>query len=479
MSVIMKPWLWETFSEVLTPTTFSVSDAGPLGAPIVGFSIRRGADRELLLTTTAPGRHEPRERGKMGEVSILNNQVTFKGPSNDSSATAFALFPRRTTTAFKEAGPVTVQESPVSKLEVWLGRRAQTEFTFDWLENVDRSAHWRGAGIRDRPGEPGTRTFGNGPGAINLPTPDGHNGLKSGVLEMEVGGWHLFLCRDDVSDPDAIWPGYLVYSGAPDDEVRKRIREVVGFALGCGFVYRGSSGLNAKSQLVWTSAQSDNPWGSRIWEKPADPPAPLGTWTDGWVHEENASRVASALFNSYDELDFRALHWAYWHAVCASGHIAAGHFGAAIEAVQAAYAKSHPNPSRNRLIADSGEARRLREALCKVVVDLQPPTEIRAAIEAKIALINRPSGAEVSKRIMSELGLSLGPLETAAWRRRNEAAHGKARKPTDSLPVSRDTTLLRIILNRLVLRIAEASPVYLDFYAPGYDVHGIGSPVER
>jgi hypothetical protein len=44
------------------------------------------------------------------------------------------------------------------------------------------------------------------------------------------------------------------------------------------------------------------------------------------------------------------LSWAYWHAMCAPVHMAAGRFGAATEALQNAYMKAHSGKFSTSLI---------------------------------------------------------------------------------------------------------------------------------
>lgn len=47
----------------------------------------------------------------------------------------------------------------------------------------------------------------------------------------------------------------------------------------------------------------------------------------------------------------------------------------------------------------------------------------------------------------------------------------------DTIPIMRDTKLLRILLNRMVLRISSASPTYVDDYTVGRSIRALAQPV--
>lgn len=474
----MNHWLWETFHELLNGPGFSISDSGPLLGPITKFRVERDDNRNIALHTLS--RNYPRS-GRSGElvgaIRPLTECVTLTSQFG-FNATAKAVYPVADNATYDaHDGPQCWQRSYVGEIEICAQRPKPVAVTLDWLENVDReSCRWVGEVIRTKQSKTDTRTVGEGASAIVLKGRGGRDGHSNAALQMKIGGIALFVCA--ITGPSKqVRPGYILYNGAPDAEVRRRIREVVGFALGSGFVHLGSTALDKDSHLVWTTAVSGNPFGDRLFEHAAEPPAPLGQPIDGVVEQAMVDRIANALFDHYDELDFRSLSWAYWHAVCAPAHMAAGHFGAAIEAVQAAYLDARPEKKLGRIVQDKSLAKKMVKALSKTLEEFNLDQSTQEAVQNKIANINQPSGAAVSQRLMADLGLEMGPGEQAAWQRRNQAAHGKARRPEDSIPIARETELLRSLLNRLVLRIASASPTYIDRYTPGYRVRPLSQPV--
>jgi hypothetical protein len=473
----MQSWQWECFDRVLSGPNFLMSDSGPLVAPVRSFSAHRDPKGRLVLETVAAGdlRH-PNPEPTPGLVHKVTATVEFKARTG-GRATAFAVTPGDRSESWNaDRIPECHETSHLGAIEIFV-RPGPAAYVFDWLENVDhQSMIWMGEMIRDRttPGE--TRRIGNGEAAILLKGGGNRNGSHRGALELHVGGHELFLCAAfDIETRTR--PGYILYRGVPDDTTRRKIRNAIGFALGVGFVYLGSTAINAASELVSTYAMSSQNFGERIFDHYALPPAPLSGPGQDMVDQKVLSRVADAIYAHYDDMDFDSLSWAYWHAVCAPLHMKAAHFGSAIEAVQAAYMKAHPNSGRTKLIADATLAKLVAKRLKDSIADLEFDSAVAKALDDKLAGINKASGVAVSDRLFDELGLRLGDDERAAWQRRNHAAHGRPLTQEDSVPLVRDTNLLRILLNRLVLKIAGASPTYLDTYTVGWGLRALGQPV--
>jgi len=155
------------------------------------------------------------------------------------------------------------------------------------------------------------------------------------------------------------------------------------------------------------------------------PPAPLGA---RWQHEIDRvpfTRLVNAVFHNYEALDFGNLSWAYWHALCATPHIASVHFGAAIEMLLRQYAAMKPDRFPQGIIATarfgSGFPVRLRGG-CKT----GNPEEKKNALRGNIGGLNRVHQRDTMEAILKDIGIVLGPDESQAWKRRNDAAHGIA-----------------------------------------------------
>lgn len=474
----MTAWLWECFDAYLNDGGFEVSDPGPVVGPVREISIRRLGNGELELTAVSP-RHAPVNDDSLpGSMRTLTEQIGFTSPGGYEAIAKAVHWRRKSNGRDPVSGPRHTAGYFVGEILITRPSPPPVAFTIDWLNNVDReSCHWLGGSIDDQRDITETRTIGQGVSRVTLKGSGagGRLGSYSAALEMVIGGFRLFVCASQEGPKDR-WPGYILYEGAPDDEFRRRVREVVGFTLGSGLVWLGSTALDGDSQFIWTSARSASPFGRDV--DAADPPAPLSQRMENAVEQDAVGRVASALFDHYDELDFRALSWNYWFAVNAPGHMAAGHFGAAIEALEKAYLDAHPDFEPTGPIKDEELETCVRQALRKCVDELELDKCMTQQLHTKIGDFNRPSGASTRRQLMERLGLGWGAAEKAAWSRRNAAAHGKVRSPGDSIPTARDIVILRTILNRMVLKIAGASPTYIYRYTPGNRVRALSQPID-
>lgn len=476
----MTAWLWECFADYLNGGGFEINNPGPVIGPVSEISIRRLGNGELELTTIST-RHAPIKDDHVlpGSVLSLTEQISFTGHGGYEAVAKGVHWRSRSNGGDLVGGPRHTAQYYVSQIAITRPSPPPVAFTIDWLNNVDReSCHWLGGSICDRREIVETRTIGERSSGVTL-TGSGigsRMGSYSAVLEMVIGSVRLFVCASKEGPKDR-WPGYILYEGAPDDEFRQRVREVIGFTLGSGLVWLGSTALDKDSQFVWTCALSASPFGREVVEA-ADPPAPLSQRMENTFEQETVGRVASAIFEHYDELDFRALSWNYWFAVNAPGHMAAGHFGAAIEALEKAYFKAHPGFKATGPIKGRKLAKRVRDALRKCVDDLKLDEDVSRQLHIKIDGLNHPSGSSARQQLMERLGLGWGAAENAAWLRRNAAAHGAVRRPEDGIPTIRDNVILRTILNRMVLKIAGASPTYIDRYTPGYRVRALTQPID-
>ncbi|MCG9914929.1 MAG: hypothetical protein MH112_01020 [Phenylobacterium sp.] len=475
----MTAWLWECFDEYLNGGHFEISDPGPVVGPVREISIRRLDNGGLELTTISP-RHAPiGDYSVPGSIRTPTERIGFTSDSGYEAIATEVHWHSKSNGGDLVVGPRHTARYYVGQILITRPSPPPVAFTIDWLNNVDRqTCHWLGGSIDDRRDVTETRTIGQGVSSVTLKGSGagGRLGSYSAALEMVIGGVRLFVCASREGPKDR-WPGYILYEGAPDDEFRQRVREVVGFSLGSGLVWLGSTALDGDSQFVWTSARSASPFG-RDWVDAADPPAPLSRRMENAVEQDAVGRVASSLFDHYDELSFRALSWNYWFAVNAPRHMAAGHFGAAIEALGTAYLDAHPGFKPTGPIQDRALARSVRKALRKCVEELKLDDVVTRHLCDKIGKSNDPSGASLRRQLMERLGLRWGSAENAAWERRNIAAHGTVQHRDESIPTARDTVILRTILNRMVLKIAGASPTYIDRYTPGYRVRALSQPID-
>jgi len=415
-----------------------------------------------------------------GTVRLTTETVEFAG-NGGIHCTAHGVLPFSTSeTHNAELVKETTQKAQVHSLTARLRNDVAPAYTIDWLENLDiASSVWTGSVVSDKREIVDTRTLGHGAGAIELSAHDTRFPMTiCSVLSIIINGVQLYLCASDSSVSNGCKkPGYMLYVGNPDDAVRQKIREVVSFCLGNYLIYLGSTSLCQESEIITFSAVSPPSIG-RVSEILVLPPAPLGDMYRRQVDQQAVSRMANAIYIHYDELRFGAFSWAYWHAMCAPVHMAAAHFGAAIEAVQDAYVKSHPTKFKTKLITDKAVWKSLSRAFLAAIVDAGLDPCIAKILTRKVENnLNETPPSVKSEKLLAEIGITLSSIENAAWKSRNNAAHGGELRLESLIPTIRETKLLRIILHRIVLKITGASDCYHDDYSIGHSIRKVTDPV--
>lgn len=174
----------------------------------------------------------------------------------------------------------------------------------------------------------------------------------------------LYLCHlEKIKDTHAKKPGCIMYVGFPTDEFRDKVRRCLSYVLGSYFVYLGVSRFDAEWHL--TDFEAIDPYSMRgqAMRLGSMPPSPLGGPRGFWdIDPTRLSRMVNALYAKYDALNFGVVSWAYWHAVAATPHIAAVHFGAALESLQRAFL-STSSAQVSSTVVDEETWERIRSAL--------------------------------------------------------------------------------------------------------------------
>jgi hypothetical protein len=479
----MFSWEWENL-EAIFANGVTIDDHGPLKGPIYKFSINRGTDLHLCMVTQAnESAQDTAVVEPPGTVRINDDKVTFAS-SSGHELTAEGVQAKHTQIRIEGGAPgVLTQKVRIHRLSGKIFPYERTvKYAIDWLENVDPVFVWPNR-IDEKAESNTSRIFG-GVAAPLVPvssetlTMSGSGNSEGGswaCVRLTVDGTTLFLCEARAGIAQHIQkPGYIVYEGDPTEEFRDKVRRCLSFCLGMYLVYLGSSWLDDTSHLIWFEAVSAYSLRGRAMELPPTPPSPLGTRWQWEINREILTRMVNAIYRKYEDLNFGVVSWAYWHAVAASPHIAAVHYGAALESLLRAYSKVE-SLSRTQQILDLGQWQTLRKnlELCLDQVDITP--EIRRIFKNKIQNLNSRSQHSSGKDLVDKLALRLSARERAAYDSRHESAHGK----DDEVDVEwiRDLKIMRIRFHRILLSMTQAHDSYYDYFTLGHPVRNLQDPI--
>jgi hypothetical protein len=477
----MSSWEWEDFERRLTPTWFRVSGSDCLRLPIDSFSITRNDKRQIVLSTLVTGEASSVAIDHpAGTVRRLTETVSFEGHPAfpGQSAVGRGVIPRGYhETHNHDDIKETRENATLTSLDVCLRPSLEPAFTIDWIENLDTSLGvWSGAPFHHKSETSERLALGSGTTMITLIGGTNSERHGHGCLELTVGGVDLLLYAAVSRGDENQRRGCILYRGDPGEDSRHRIREVISFCLGNYLIYLGCSRFSAGSELLSLSAVSAHGVGVRGFDTHVLPPAPLGRRYKHEVDPRILGPMANAIYAHYDELDFTELSWSYWHAAVAPTHMAAAHYGAALEALQRSLLAANPAKFRTKVVEDTETWESLQSQL-QVIIDAAPIDSSRKRVlRNKVSSnLNQLPQSLITKEFAAPLGLVLSPVEERAWANRNRAAHGSSLK-ADRVTTIKETKVLKTLIHRLVLKITGASDQYHDYYTQHFPVRHIDDP---
>lgn len=475
----MAAWEKDPTESIINGGYFQIMEPGPLHAPIQSFSICRDEKLEFVLTTRAPAGAASKAKEFPSGTVRLNTERVELDSIGGVKASFVGVISRRVTIGSDERGIGELREE--AKVHVVEGRmpgHEEPKYSIDWLGNVaGHSFHWPDS-IRTETVTSITRRLGRDDDTTELN--DVHEQVSSsmGAVKLVVSGTEFYLCATSSKpDEDPLKSGCIVYLGTPDDEFRKKIRNCLSFALGVYLVYLGTTRFTKEWRIADFKSISAYSMDRKAFHLVTLPSAPLHpSWQFG-IERAILSRIVNAIFAQYDTLKFGDLSWAYWHALGATPHIAAVHFGAAIEALLRRYVEGQPDKFPTKLIEDRAVWKILKEQVEATVEGLSIPEDNRSILLANLGSLNRVPLKTLMDRVLAELGIKLSETEKEAWKRRDDAAHGNEIEPGGELTLIRDNKLLGIIFHRLLLRMTNASDLYFDFCTGGFPTRKLEDPV--
>ena len=339
--------LAEDSLDLLNGGHFQITDPGPLHAPIQCFTVRRDDKLTLTLETEADaGATSTAKTPRPGTVRFATDVVKLVNIAGVEAELSGVIGYHLSNRDGGHSRSPLKELAQVHQLRVTPGDAGAAAFTIDWLENLPRSPFVWPDLFRTETETKTTRSIAPDNEGITITASRGRTSTGHSAAKLTVDGLTFYVCAIHPDDsPGSIKPGCVIYTGTPDELFRKKIRTALSLALGLYLVDLGHTIYDHDWRIVAGTARSAYSLGKRAFDLGPQPLAPLRARTSQLVHQLHRSeltRMVVALVSAFDELDLANLSWAYWHACAATVHIAPAHFGAAIEALQRAYVKAHP-----------------------------------------------------------------------------------------------------------------------------------------
>jgi hypothetical protein len=473
-------WRWEqeTF-EIVNKGHFHMTNPGPLHAPVHTSCFRYDDDLHLILETRAPAEAKSTaEVHPRGTLRTKKETVELKNVA-DMHAVATGVF----STSYRihhniETGQSElIEKAHINQLEAVLQPNVLPAYTIDWIANLRDRFHWPDSiDIKNETTQ--TTRIGSLDEAITRIGSETRKSGTQGAVKLKVDGVQIYLCalRLEYSE-SLISPGCIIYYGKPDERFRKKVQVAISFALGTYLVDLGSTLYSEDWHIVSFKSHSAYSIDRKAFSLPVLPPVPLGVRWQNEITREALDRLVNAIFKNYESLNFEHVSWAYWHALCATPHIAPVHFGAAIETLLRGYVAMRPERFSSKIIPGKATWKGFSAAVEQVIAELEIPDANKQALIKNLGNLNRVNIRDLMNAVSNDLGIKLGDDEWQAWDRRNDAAHGMELKVGEELALIQDVKLLKIIFHRLLLRIVGGCASYIDYASLDFPIRGLDTPV--
>lgn len=468
---------WEFFETEIDSRVYTVVDQGPLHGPVTSYVVRRNRHLDLVLETTSAA-----DGGDICPESVANrvftadDEVQWQGLHGGATVTARGVIPLEYQSTLSAEDHTVVQTSTIQSLHWTNSYSGKAQYVMDWIGNLSGRFMWPDFDDVEET-ERKSRTLQSARGEIVIPLTSTSEKHSRSCARLSVGGWDVVIGQSRAKPEHVKDPGFILYLGLPDDETRSRIRQCLSFCLGDYLIHLGDTTFDTE----WKPTSFFVRAGHALVEDALDisgrPPAPLGMRFEYEIDAALLGQMASGLFEAYDSYNLRNAFWNYWHAIAAPVHMAAAHFGAAIEALQRTYFAQTGTALHSRIVTNEDAWQELYTQINQCIQDSALSSDEKRMLSNKAQHLNSAPQGILADRFFAAIGLNVSALERDVWMNRNRAAHGGGIAEDRAIQTIRENKVLRTLTNRILLSISRTSESYYDYYSLNRPVRELSEPV--
>ncbi|MFZ1898081.1 hypothetical protein [Methanoregula sp.] len=264
------------------------------------------------------------------------------------------------------------------------------------------------------------------------------------------------------------------YGYIPEPKERESISEIVSFILGKHLLNCGHTIFDEDRYLIKQVAI--NPWGIDIrgqCKSPSIPPISLHFDSNATQIEKILPPLILKYLELKDTLKFNEVLWRYWIAEQMPLGTNIPIYANGIEILINNWFKMHESKPKSVYISKKEFDDRMVEIL-PLIEKRFSDVDTRVKIIQKINKSFNMSGNEKFEEFLSEIGINIGIMETAAIAARNKMIHNSIEETPQKI---RDMVILsqtyRVFFNRVILKILGYSGNYIDYSVAGYPLKPI------
>lgn len=473
----IKPDVIESF---INDGYFEINNVGPLFSPLLDIKIARDKNLKLVLTTTSdPSAKSECEDHSPGTVRINDNLIQMTSTSGVKVKLSGIQSFNYSISRDDNGKSTRTELSSVNKVSVDIRDIKSGCYLIEWLENVD-DGKFLWPEITKRKSEDSNITvIGTGHAAVEINETSISSESSKNCISLNIDNMHFYLVSSGKDENSlGVKSGYIIYTGIPSSDFRKKIRNCLSFIIGRPLIQLGHSIFDSDWQIVSSEAISSYSMELAAFNIHSMPPAPLGKKYQGELDEDIVSSILLSIYRNYEQYNFGYLSWVYWHATCAPVHIAAVHFGACIESLQKSFISNNRKLFRTSLL--QGHVwKPFRSKMQEILKHIEIDEEERKVLKNKINSLNQAPQSILTERFFNALDINLSELEKSAWKQRNDAAHGNETEKGGEVKLIREIKALKVIFHRVFLKIVNGGDYYIDYYSIGFPIKKLNESVEN
>lgn len=472
---------WECFEDIINNGQFVMPEPCVLHAPAYNIKITRDSNLQLSLTSQCDGDAKTNCINRpLGTVrnNDDNTKLVSKLTKNEIQVKAIGSTSYVRTSSL-EIGDRITEIANVHSVEGTFMPAEAGCYLFEWLDNMDVSYYQWPHSVEYNKEEKLSILFDKNKSGLSLTSTNNNKNFDRSCVHLTIDGHELYLSKSQNSKSESEGGhGFILYKGTPSEDIRKKIRNCISFALGRPLIYLGNTILNNEFSLVSFSAVSAYNFDGKANKIPTSPPVFLGVTYVHELNEDKFYRLIRGIYQIYDDYELAFIFWQYWHSICSSVHAAPIQYGASIEALRKSISKQNPQQIKNEIVKKS-DWKKFSSEVLNIIQTLDIDKTDKTVLENKLGSLNQAPQGILTDRFYKSLNLELTQMEKSAWNRRNDAAHGKSLDQDDYIDLIRDIKILKIIFHRILIRISNGSDDYIDYYSFGHPTRLIKDGVPK
>lgn len=481
---IYKMYEWEVLPYDFTKGTWHCQSINMINKPIQSLSIHR--NKNLSISMIANIKHDKlisKSKYQLGEIIADFEKIQIYNDFGASGTAIVTHIPNNTLTYDENGTPINKAMISIEELEVNYSD-SKVLHTIEWITNLRTENNWRWSdSINMSLKGKFKKEFSSKSDTISIEREDTIGlGMSVTCLKFVFEDELIFIGETKTDAIDSKYcPGFILYQGAPSNEKMEQIRLALSYTLGRFFPSLGYSRFDEKWDIVSYKCVDPYDIEKRVYTSQTKPPLKLNRSDFDPINANIVSKSVESFCLKFHAYDLKHISWLYWHAVTSPVHVKASQFGATIETIQRNYIKINEQSFQTELLKKE-EWKRIKkefidsiEALLPNAPDSKEPNEKRI-IKNKIYNLNQTPQSEMTKRFFEVLELSLSEFEEKAFQQRNYSAHGGKGRQT-GFSTTKNNRILRTLLNRILIKILNISPFYIDYYSEGYPQRNIKQPI--